>query len=72
MEIKMRKGRHAKGVGRHADTSRKVKMFGKPKGGGRHAKRLKVVLDFPDNHGQRSGSGIFYWWVVIKLLSFLA
>lgn len=39
METKMRKGRHAKGVGRHADTSRKVKMFGKPKGGGRHAKR---------------------------------
>ncbi len=37
--IEMRKGRHAKGVGRHADLTRKVKMFGKPKGGGRHAKR---------------------------------
>jgi len=35
----MRKGRRAVGVGRYADTTRKVKMFGKPKGGGRHAKR---------------------------------
>lgn len=35
----MSKGRRAVGVGRHADTSRKVKMFGKPKGGGRYAKR---------------------------------
>lgn len=35
----MAKGRHAKGVGRYANTTRKVKMFGKPKGGGRYAKR---------------------------------
>lgn len=44
METKMRKGRHAKGVGRHADTSRKMKMFGKPKGGGRHAAPKKILI----------------------------
>ena len=32
-------GKHAKGVGRYADTTRKVKIFGKPKSSGRYAKR---------------------------------